>query len=322
MVKKNLMKPINKKDLIAKLGHIVVLKGGISSEREISLSSGSAVFAGLQRLGFNVSEIDVSHDVIERLQELKPDFAFITLHGETGEDGVIQGLLETMEISYSGSDVLSSALAMNKVVSKQVWSELGLKTPEYELLNDRSDWEGVIKRLKKVVVKPVRGGSSLGISMTSDPNELESYYNKALCFGSEVFAERCIDGVEYSTGVIGDDVLPTLQLETPRKFFDYEAKYIDSETKLIYPPNLNADKLLELENLILSSYKGLRCKGLARVDVIQELGGDFFLLELNTIPGMTDHSFVPSAMKAAGLGYDEMLLKILQNEVEFLKNET
>ena len=132
MVKKNLMKPINKKDLIAKLGHIVVLKGGISSEREISLSSGSAVFAGLQRLGFNVSEIDVSHDVIERLQELKPDFAFITLHGETGEDGVIQGLLETMEISYSGSDVLSSALAMNKVVSKQVWSELGLKTPEYE----------------------------------------------------------------------------------------------------------------------------------------------------------------------------------------------
>ena len=319
MVKKKLMKPINKKDLVAKLGHIVVLKGGISSEREISLSSGSAVFAGLQRLGFHVSEIDVSHNVIAQLQELKPDFAFITLHGENGEDGVIQGLLETMEVNYSGSDVLSSALAMNKVVSKQVWFELGLKTPEYELLNDHSDWECVIRKFKKVVVKPVSGGSSLGISMTSNPNELERYYNKALCFGSEVFAERCIDGVEYSTGVIGDDVLPTLQLETPRKFFDYEAKYIDSETKMICPPNLNADKLSELENLILSAYKGLRCKGLARVDVIQEVGGDFFLLELNTIPGMTDHSFVPSAMKATGLDYDEMLLKILQNEVEFLK---
>ena len=318
MVKKILMKPINKEDLITKLGHIVVLKGGISSEREISLSSGSAVYSGLQRLGFHVSELDVSHDVIERLQELKPDFAFITLHGENGEDGVIQGLLETMEINYSGSNVLSSALAMNKVVTKQIWFELGLKTPEYEVLNDHSDWECVIKRLEKVVVKPVSGGSSLGISMTSNPNELEIYYNKALCYGSEVFAEQCIGGAEYSTGVIGDEVLPTLQLETSRKFFDYEAKYIDSDTKMICPPNLHADTLAELENLILNAYKGLRCKGLARVDVIQDVSGEFFLLELNTIPGMTNHSFVPSAMEATGINYDEMLLIILNNEIEYL----
>ena len=318
MVKKILMKPINNEDLITKLGHIVVLKGGISSEREISLSSGSAVYSGLQRLGFHVSELDVSHDVIERLQELKPDFAFITLHGENGEDGVIQGLLETMEINYSGSNVLSSALAMNKVVTKQIWFELGLKTPEYEVLNDHSDWECVIKRLEKVVVKPVSGGSSLGISMTSNPNELEIYYNKALCYGSEVFAEQCIGGAEYSTGVIGDEVLPTLQLETSRKFFDYEAKYIDSDTKMICPPNLHADKLAELENLILNAYKGLRCKGLARVDVIQDVSGEFFLLELNTIPGMTNHSFVPSAMEATGINYDEMLLIILKNEIEYL----
>ena len=319
MVKKKLMKPININDLIEKLGHIVVLKGGISSEREISLSSGAAVYAGLQRLGFHVSEMDVSHDIIERLQELKPDFAFITLHGENGEDGVIQGLLETMEINYTGSDVLSSALAMNKVVSKQIWLELGLRTPEYELLNDHSDWEFVIKRLEKVVVKPVSGGSSLGISMTNNPNELKSYYSKALFYGSEVFAERCIEGVEFSTGVIGDEVLPTLQLETPRKFFDYEAKYIDSETKMICPPNLHKDKLAELENLILSAYQGLRCKGLARVDVIQDVSGDFFLLELNTIPGMTNHSFVPSAMEATGINYDEMLIKILKSEIEYIK---
>ena len=152
--------------------------------------------------------------------------------------------------------------------------------------------------------------------MASNPSELKSYYSKALSFGSEVFAERCIEGVEYSTGVIGDEVLPTLQLETPRKFFDYEAKYIDSETKMICPPNLHANKLAELENLILSAYKGLRCKGLARVDVIQDMSGDFFLLELNTIPGMTNHSFVPSAMKAVGIDYDGMLVKILKNEVE------
>ena len=318
MVKKKLMKPINKKGLITKLGHIVVLKGGTSAEREISLASGSAVFAGLQRLGFQVSEIDVGHDVVDQLKILKPDFAFITLHGENGEDGVTQGLLEAMGIAYTGSNVLSSALAMNKVVSKQIWCQLELKTPEYELLNDQSDWEEVIRKLKKVVIKPISGGSSLGISMTSNPKELEHYYEKALGYGSEVFAERCIEGIEYSTGVLDDQVLPTLQLETPRKFFDYEAKYVDADTKMICPPELNDGELQELEDLILRAYKGLRCKGLARVDVLREKRGSFYLLELNTIPGLTKHSFVPSALNAVGISYDEMLLKILKSELEFI----
>ena len=321
MVKKKLMKPINRKGLITKFGHIVVLKGGISAEREISLASGSAVFAGLQRLGFKVSEIDVGHDVVGQLQKLKPEFAFITLHGENGEDGITQGLLEAMEIAYTGSNVLSSALAMNKVVSKQIWCQLKLKTPEYELLNDQSDWEEVIRKLKKAVVKPVSGGSSLGISMTSNPKELEEYYEKALFYGSQVFAERCIEGVEYSTGILDEEVLPTLQLETPRKFFDYEAKYVDSDTKMICPPELNSEELRELEKLILNAYKGLRCKGLARVDVLRENNGDFHLLELNTIPGLTKHSFVPSALKAVGINYDEMLLKILEVEARGLKDE-
>ena len=319
MVKKKLMKPINKKDLLAKIGHVVVLRGGVSSEREISLASGAAVFAGLQRLGAQVSEIDVTHDVIERLVELKPDLAFIALHGQNGEDGVIQGLLEVMGITYTGSGVLSSALAMNKIVSKQVWRQRELKTPDYELLNAHSDWEKVIEKLHKVVVKPVSGGSSLGISMTRSSTELKSYYEEALDYGSEVFAEQCIEGVEFSTGVLGDEIFPTLQLETSRQFFDYEAKYIDSNTKIICPPRLSGNELDELEDLVSQAYKSLKCKGLARVDVMRESGGDFYLLELNTIPGLTEHSFVPSAMKAVGVDYDDMLLKILQNEMDFIK---
>ena len=319
MVKKKLMKPINKKDLLAKIGHVVVLRGGVSSEREISLASGAAVFAGLQRLGAQVSEIDVTHDVIERLVELKPDLAFIALHGQNGEDGVIQGLLEVMGITYTGSGVLSSALAMNKIVSKQVWRQRELKTPDYELLNAHSDWEKVIEKLHKVVVKPVSGGSSLGISMTRSSTELKSYYEEALNYGSEVFAEQCIEGVEFSTGVLGDEIFPTLQLETSRQFFDYEAKYIDSNTKIICPPKLSGNELDELEDLVSQAYKSLKCKGLARVDVMRESGGDFYLLELNTIPGLTEHSFVPSAMKAVGVDYDDMLLKILQNEMDFIK---
>ena len=321
MVKKKLMKPINKKDLLAKIGHVVVLRGGVSSEREISLASGAAVFAGLQRLGAQVSEIDVTHDVIERLVELKPDLAFIALHGQNGEDGVIQGLLEVMGITYTGSGVLSSALAMNKIVSKQVWRQRELKTPDYELLNAHSDWEKVIEKLHKVVVKPVSGGSSLGISMTRSSTELKSYYEEALDYGSEVFAEQCIEGVEFSTGVLGDEIFPTLQLETSRQFFDYEAKYIDSNTKIICPPKLSGNELDELEDLVSQAYKSLKCKGLARVDVMRESGGDFYLLELNTIPGLTEHSFVPSAMKAVGVDYDDMLLKILQNEMDLIKNE-
>ena len=208
---------------------------------------------------------------------------------------------------------------MNKIVSKQVWRQRELKTPDYELLNAHSDWEKVIEKLHKVVVKPVSGGSSLGISMTRSSTELKSYYEEALDYGSEVFAEQCIEGVEFSTGVLGDEIFPTLQLETSRQFFDYEAKYIDSNTKIICPPKLSGNELDELEDLVSQAYKSLKCKGLARVDVMRESGGDFYLLELNTIPGLTEHSFVPSAMKAVGVDYDEMLLKILQNEGDLIK---
>ncbi|MDB3992355.1 D-alanine--D-alanine ligase [Gammaproteobacteria bacterium] len=316
------MKPINKEALLAKLGRVVVLKGGTSAEREISLASGSAVFNGLERLGVDASVIDVGEDIIERLEVCKPDLVFIALHGREGEDGVIQGLLEMMRLPYTGSKVLASALAMNKVKSKQVWSQMNLKTAEYEILNAQTDYGDLIERLSKIVVKPVNGGSSLGISIVDNKQDLVIEFEKARAFDSEIMAEKFIPGLEFSTGVIGNKVLPTVQLETTRKFFDYDAKYTDANTEIICPVNVESKKLKELEELVLDAYKGLGCEGLARVDVIQGEEGDFSLLELNTIPGMTEHSFVPTAMKKVGVSFDELLLLILGDHMEHMTNET
>ena len=322
MVKKKQMTPINKEELLAKLGRVVVLKGGTSVEREISLASGSAVFNGLERLGIDASVIDVGEGIIERLEALRPDLVFIALHGREGEDGVIQGLLEMMRLSYTGSNVLASALAMNKVKSKQVWSQMNLKTAEYEILNAQTDFGALIEKLSKVVVKPVNGGSSLGISIVDNIQDLTDEFEKARAFDSEIMAEKFIPGVEFSTGVIGNKVLPTVQLETTRQFFDYDAKYTDANTQIICPVGIEPKKLKELESLVLDAYKGLGCKGLARVDVIQEEEGDFFLLELNTIPGMTGHSFVPMALEKVGVSFDELLLFILHDHLEHMNNET
>jgi D-alanine-D-alanine ligase len=322
VVKKKQMTPINKEELLAKLGRVVVLKGGNSAEREISLESGSAVFNGLERLGFDASVIDVGEGIIERLEALRPDLVFIALHGREGEDGVIQGLLEMMRLPYTGSKVLASALAMNKVKSKQVWSQMNLKTAEYEILNAQTDFGALIERLSKVVVKPVNGGSSLGISIVDNKQDLAVEFEKARAFDSEIMAEKFIPGVEFSTGVIGNKVLPTVQLETTRQFFDYDAKYTDANTEIICPVGIGLKKLKELESLVLDAYKGLGCKGLARVDVIQEEEGDFSLLELNTIPGMTGHSFVPMALKKVGVSFDELLLFILHDHLEHMNNET
>jgi D-alanine-D-alanine ligase len=310
------MKPINKEEILAKLGHVVVLKGGASAEREISLISGAAVFSGLQRLGVNASVIDVGKDVIDQLRTAKPDLVLIMLHGQGGEDGIIQGLLEVMELPYTGSDVLASSIAMDKVKSKLLWQRLGLQTADFEFLNESSDWEGLINRYGKLVIKPVSGGSSLGITMADNAADLEKNYHAALKFDAQVIAEKCIEGAEYSTGVLGSELFPTIQLETNREFFDFEAKYTAEDTKIICPPKLSKEKLAELETLIKDAYDSLGCKGLARVDVMQDRDGEFYLLELNTIPGMTEHSFVPMAAKHVGIDFDELLLRVLENEMQ------
>ena len=316
------MKPINKEELLEKLGHVVVLKGGTSVEREVSLASGSAVFDGLKRLGIRASVIDVGQDVVAQIENSEPDLVFIALHGQGGEDGAIQGLLESMRLPYTGSKVLASALGMNKVKSKQVWEQMKLKTAKYELLSAQTDYVELIERLNKIVIKPVNGGSSLGISIVNNEKDLVKEYEKALAFDSEIMAEQFIEGVEFSTGVIGDEILPTIQLETSRQFFDYEAKYNDKDTKIICPVNLTPSEFNDLENLVSNAYTGLGCKGLARVDVIRDKNGEFYLLELNTIPGMTEHSFIPMALKSTGVSFDELLLRVLDREFEYINNDT
>jgi len=309
------MRTINRERILAKAGHVVVLMGGDSPEREISLLSGKAVCESLEKLGVRFDALDVGKDVVERLRELNPDIALNMLHGQGGEDGVIQGMLEMLGIPYTGSGVLASALAMDKVKSKLLWRQAGLNTADFVLLQEDTDWESVINQFGRVVVKPVSGGSSLGISIVDNASALQTEFATARKFDQHVMAERYIKGPEYSTGVIGEELFPTILLETDRQFFDYEAKYFDSATRIICPVEMESEALARLENLVREAYSCLGCKGLARVDVMQDEAGAFFLLELNTVPGMTSHSFVPTAASKVGISFEELVLRILEAEL-------
>jgi len=236
------------------------------------------------------------------------------LHGPGGEDGTVQGLLELLNIPYTGSGVLASALAMDKVKSKLIWQRLGLSTADFEMLDDTTDWQATIDNFKVAVVKPVSGGSSLGIAIVRDAESLRKQFEIASEFDSQVMAEKCFIGREFSVGVIGDQLLPAVQLSTKREFFDFDAKYVDEDTEVICPAQLSEDEMIELNDLVRAAYASLDCEGLARVDVMQDQEGVFYLLELNTIPGMTDHSFVPMAAKKSGIGFDELLLTVLELE--------
>ncbi len=310
------MSTINRDKIAADIGRIAVLMGGMSSEREISLLSGTAVHEGLQRLGFEVSAIDVGEDIIDRLQQVKPDFIFNMLHGKGGEDGVIQGLLDIMQLPYTGSGVLASALAMDKVKSKLIWQRLGLNTADFMLLQEDTDWSAAIGDLGVAVVKPVSGGSSLGIEIVEDVAGLKKQFELAKQYDSEVMAEKYINGSEFSVGVLHGELLPPIELRTKRNFFTYDAKYVDEDTEYICPPELPDEQLALLDDLVLRAYESLGCAGLARVDVMQDSEGKFYLLELNTVPGMTSHSFIPMAAKKAGKSFDELLLQIMQKELE------
>jgi len=309
------MRTINREKIVSAAGHVVVLKGGDSAEREISLISGDAVFKGLQRLGVRSTAIDVGENIISELEQAKPDLVFIMLHGKGGEDGVIQGMLEIMKLPYTGSGVLASALAMDKAKSKLIWQKLNLNTADFMMLDKDTNWQAVIDRFGETAVKPVNGGSSLGIALVKDAESLKREYENAMTFDSAVMAEKCIRGREFSVGVLQEQLLPTIQLETNRQFFDYDAKYVDENTRYICPPELSEEKQCELDNLVRAAYDSLGCEGLARVDLMQDKDEVFYLLEVNTVPGMTSHSFVPMAAQKVGIEFDELLLQILDAEL-------
>jgi D-alanine-D-alanine ligase len=295
------------------LGKVAVLLGGKSAEREVSLKSGAMVLAALKRKGVDAHAFDPGERGIDALIAEKFNRVFIALHGRYGEDGTIQGALELLEIPYTGSGVLASALAMDKWRTKLVWQACGIPTPRHELLNAHSDFDGVATRLGlPLMVKPANEGSSIGMSKVRAPEDLPQAYALAAKYDSVVLAESFIEGTELTGGVLGDTALPLIRLETPRDFYDYEAKYVANDTRYIIPCSLPPDAERVIQEEVLRAFRTLGCGGWGRVDLMLDRSGKPFLLEVNTSPGMTDHSLVPMAARYAGIAFDELCLRILE----------
>ena len=299
--------------LIEQLGRVAVLYGGVSAEREISLLSGSAVIKALNEAGVQVEPVDIGKNALAQLQQLKVDRAFIALHGAGGEDGKIQALLEYLGIPYTGSGISASALCMDKLRTKQLWRGVGLPTPAYTVLRADSDWQQVMESLGGLVmVKPSHEGSSIGMAKVASAGELAMAFENASRFDSVVLAERYISGAEYTVAILNDLALPPIKLETHHQFYDFHAKYEANDTRYICPCGLPAEKEKQLRDLSFAAFEAVGAKGWGRVDVMADQAGDFYLLELNTVPGMTSHSLVPMAAKAAGYTFNQLVLAILR----------
>lgn len=291
---------------------VAVLYGGTAAERDVSLSSGRFCYEALQSSGIAVELVDTRDDWVAQLRDGGLQHSFIALHGPGGEDGTIQGALASLGISYTGSGVLASALAMDKWRCKQMWCGMGLPTPAFARLGVDSDWAGILAQLGgKAVVKPAHEGSSIGMTIATSAEELQQAYHAAAVYDSLVLAERWIGGGEYTVAILAGEALPAIKLETERDFYDYDAKYLSDDTRYLIPCGLDADAEAALQQLSFEAYLSLGCSGWGRVDLLQDQDGSFQLLEVNTVPGMTDHSLVPMAARAAGYSFEELVLRIL-----------
>jgi len=298
-------------------GRVAVLFGGKGAEREVSLKSGAAVLEALLAAGVDAFGIDVGADFLQRLVSEKIDRAFIVLHGRGGEDGSMQGLLECLEIPYTGSGVLASALAMDKLRTKQVWQSLGLATPLHVTLSSIADCELAAGELGfPLIVKPAHEGSSIGMAKVATLDELIVAWQDASQYDSQVLVEQWISGPEFTIAMLGDQVLPPIALGTSHSFYDYDAKYLANDTQYRVPCGLAADKEAELKHLTAQACAAVGTQGWARADVMQDASGKFWLLEVNTVPGMTDHSLVPMAARAAGLDFQQLVVTILADSLE------
>ncbi|MDT0500168.1 MULTISPECIES: D-alanine--D-alanine ligase [unclassified Halomonas] len=303
--------------LVSELGCVAVLFGGGSAEREVSLKSGQAVLSALVRAGVDAVGYDPADGGLVGLEALAPDRVFIALHGRGGEDGTLQGALELMGIPYTGSGVLGSALGMDKQRTKQVWQALGLPTPEAEMLGPAADWQAVVGRLGlPLIVKPVHEGSTLGISVVESAEALAAAYQEAAQFDARVMAERFVQGEEYTVSLLGDDVLPAIRVEAAGGFYDYEAKYLSDETRYHLPCGLQEGEEAALGELCRRAFVAVGGEGWGRVDVMRDDRGDFWLIEVNTSPGMTDHSLVPQAAAHIGIDFEALVLRILAATLE------
>jgi len=294
-------------------GKVAVLMGGRSAERPVSLKSGSMVLAALKRKGVNAHAFDPKERGLDALIAERFDRAFIALHGRHGEDGTIQGALELLGIPYTGSGVLASALALDKWRTKLVWQACGIPTPRCELLTHSSEFHAVATRLGlPLMVKPANEGSSIGMTKVNSARDLPEAYALAANYDRLVIAEAFVDGVELTAGMRGDAPLPLIKLETPREFYDYEAKYVADDTRYIIPCGLPPDAERIIQDEALRAFRALACSGWGRVDLMLDHAGKPYFLEVNTSPGMTDHSLVPMAARRAGLSFEDLCLRILE----------
>lgn len=295
---------------------VAVLMGGKSAERDVSLASGHAVCEALTTLKIEHVIFDPSMQPLSELQAMNIDLAFIILHGRGGEDGTIQGALEYLEIPYTGSGVLGSALAMDKIHTKEIWVARELPTPNFLRVNAPLQEAEANKILceftHNIMVKPSREGSSIGMAKVKNSAELIDAVNTALELDNEVLLEAYVTGQEYTVAILDDVALPSIRMVTPHVFYDYAAKYQDNTTEYFCPSGLTDDEEQQLANLCLDAFRSVSATGWGRVDVMRDETGQFLLLEVNTVPGMTAKSLVPKAARQAGIDFPNLVLKIMQ----------
>lgn len=294
---------------------IAVVRGGSASEREVSLRSGAAVIAALQSAGEPVLDWTINHlsDMMTLLENTpRPLMVFNALHGKGGEDGQLQALLDIMQVAYTGSGMLASAIAMDKVLTKRLWREMGLPTADYFVVTHENMASLMFQPLRyPIMVKPACEGSSIGMFKVDSAEQLQAAVEKALSFDEHVLLESWIDGDEYTIAILGDVALPMIRLKTPNSFYDFNAKYQANTTQYLCPCGLSAEDEARFQTLALSAFHALDAKVWGRIDLMVDRSGQPWLLELNTVPGMTDHSLVPMAAKAAGLEFAPLVQRIV-----------
>ena len=294
-------------------GKVAVLMGGKSAEREISLMSGKNVLEGLQRKGVDAHAFDPAERCVFELKSDGFERAFIALHGRYGEDGTVQGALELMEIPYTGSGVMASALCIDKLRTKLLWLATGIPTPRHAIVTSASDWAGVAKELGlPLIVKPAHEGSSLGLTKVSSTEKLLAAYELAARYDTLVIAEEFISGPELTAAFLEACALPLIRIEAPLGNYDYQNKYFTDGTRYHCPCGLPAAQEKDLQTLVMRAVDALGCRGWGRADLMLRDDGQAFLIEMNTSPGMTGHSLVPMAARAAGIEFDDLVLKILE----------
>jgi len=296
-------------------GKVAVLMGGRSSERDISLMSGNGVLAALRAKGVDAHAFDPSQRDLYELKREGFSRCFIALHGRGGEDGTLQGALETLGIPYTGSRVMGSAIAMDKWRTKMIWLANGLPTPRYRILRENEDWDAVAQELGlPLIVKPANEGSTLGLTKVVRKEQLKDAYELAARKYRDIaLAEQFVDGPEYTASIVGDAPLPLIRIEAPQGNYDYQNKYFTDDTKYHCPAGLPAEREKELQALALAAFHLVGCSGWGRVDLMLDRAGRPFLLEVNTAPGMTGHSLVPMAARAVGVSYEDLCVKILES---------